>query len=74
MTLAEFIVLIEEFNLPVENPVRYLFMIRETTYADMRCAIERDEWSWLDEDGPGGDSTDGHGNRWVRPLGRIADD
>jgi hypothetical protein len=74
LTFAEFLSLIEEYQLPVEGPERFRFMIRDTSAAEFRKFLDSDDgervWTLMvgDEEDPGeGDLTDGCGNRWIRP-------
>lgn len=69
MTFAEFLSLVEEYNLPVEEPERFRFMIKDTSAAEFRAYLERERdsnrvWQYGDEPDV---LLDGDGNKWIRP-------
>lgn len=67
MTMAEFLAIAEEYRLPVENPERFRFMIREMSAAEFRAKLdERDEEPVWASDGAGA-LHDGRGNSWTPP-------
>jgi hypothetical protein len=73
MTMAEFLSLAEEYGLPVEDPERFRFMIRDMSAAEFRAHLDKKDapiWRFEDDEEDGGktagDLTDGCGNRWVR--------
>ncbi len=71
MTFAEFLSLVEEYNLPVEEPERFRFMIKEMSADEFRAHLDKESegptWTY-DETG----LHDGRGNRHV--PSRIAPD
>lgn len=77
MTFAEFLSLVEEYNLPVEEPERLRFMIKDMSAAEFRKALDDREseggdgsvWTIaFEQNGTQTDNalTDGNGNRWKR--------
>lgn len=67
MTFAEFLAIVEEYALPVEDPERFRFMIREMSSAEFRAHLDKDEAEpvWINDGW--GNLSDGRGNRWVSP-------
>ncbi len=67
MTFAEFLALVEEYDLPVDEPERFRFMIRDMTAAEFRAHLESEkvEPVWINDGW--GNLTDGRGNRWLSP-------
>jgi hypothetical protein len=67
MTFAEFLCLVEEYELPVENPERFRFMIKDMSADEFRAHLdgkaERATWIYGDEPDV---LLDGSGNRWRR--------
>lgn len=69
MTYVEFLAIVEEYKLPVEDPERFRFMIREMSAAEFRVHLDRERdsnrvWQYGDEPDV---LLDGGGNRWMRP-------
>jgi len=66
MTMAEFLSLAEEYNLPVENPERFRFMIREMSAAEFRAWLDKEEDAPTWTDDGAGRVHDGRGNSWTQ--------
>ena len=69
MTFVEFLAIVEEYNLPVENPERFRFMIKDMSAAEFRAHLDKDEdgpqWRFAFDDEER--LTDGNGNYWTPP-------
>jgi hypothetical protein len=75
MTFAEFLAVVEEYDLPVEDPEKFRFLIKDMSLAEFRAYLEREQdsskvWEYGDEPDI---MLDGDGNRWLRPHNRDGD-